>query len=999
MVPGWSYARLNWKSSTTANAQRILYATAAEWAANPGVYHTYNTGHYPTLTSAAIQGDILTGLTESTTYHVASESSSDNGVTWCAAVDKTFTTAAYTGAVYPIPPTPVTVGGSFPPVTHSTLLVGTSSGCTGADNATAFQNCLNIAQPGDHIVLPHGQVFPTGTTFTTPPDHDAIASSAVNISPTNTITCAACISAGWTNGTLVVLGSSYAIPQGLSKGIPYKIINVSGNTFQISYDGTNPVTLVDTGAPPVYLAKFPITHDPIVVMSDGNLPPFGVTFDPVAYASQTAIIQKTASVGVQPDYSSLITFGPLSSNWWIGPGLQFSTLPIAIPTETDPFYYSFSGFDGSGSMLESSTENYNMVWERNYFNPAPAPDRLLYSRLEVTSPNSAVMNNYFGGGNFYNLSRFIPNSVVSGNTITVQPGTYSWPGAGGKHTCTIASPQTLTITGGSGSEYIEIGPIPSCGLTAVLSTGMTATGTGFSIVNAATPAYSLDSNRRLTVLLIGSGSFSGGAVSGWVDHTGQIGAEGSFAVNITNNPGPLLIKGNTILWTNIGVFGDVHGSSTGPCCAPPFVEGDFTVTRNLFEYDPAFYQFGSTWNGGTATTHTGPWETKTGNRILFSGNRIMVSPVNVGFGYCTANGTLNASWPANFVNEQSATDMEIAYNTCLGVGAGGGAFGNYNYNPMTSTAAPTVRWRVHDNIYVPAGYAAGSVITSAMAGGVHAGAGRFWGDIESVQDLIHEHNLLYLNSGNSTQLFNFGQWYAVGGWVVRDNIFSYAGDGGNGIANSGNNAKCGGLSGINYVNCLPHATWSNNVSLATWATSNPAAYVEMTPSAISAYAAQNPTMFWTGSGLNALSDRTAQVGWNNPPTLPALYAPLAGDLNLHFNSLFKSGGQNRAMDSRDVGPDMDALADAQGKVTNAHSWGLTSTSTNITFTTPNDGFSCSVDWGTTAFWTGTGTWTRVNGTQTTRVQTVALTGLPAHAGIDWRVNCEAMQPTGFQQLP
>ena len=106
-------------------------------------------------------------------------------------------------------------------------------------------------------------------------------------------------------------------------------------------------------------------------------------------------------------------------------------------------------------------------------------------------------------------------------------------------------------------------------------------------------------------------------------------------------------------------------------------------------------------------------------------------------------------------------------------------------------------------------------------------------------------------------------------------------------------------------------------------------------------------------------------------------------------------------DGGDVGANMDQLEQHQGKVSNVRAYGSTSTSTTIAFYAP-DSFACGVDWGTSSFWSGSSSWTRVNGAAGSpdpRVQSVALTGLPAHGLIYYRLNCAVQQPTGTVQLP
>jgi len=120
-------------------------------------------------------------------------------------------------------------------------------------------------------------------------------------------------------------------------------------------------------------------------------------------------------------------------------------------------------------------------------------------------------------------------------------------------------------------------------------------------------------------------------------------------------------------------------------------------------------------------------------------------------------------------------------------------------------------------------------------------------------------------------------------------------------------------------------------------------------------------------------------------------------LRLNSASPYISGG-HLSTDGLDIGANIDQLEQHQGKVSNVRALGSTSTSTTIAFFAP-DSKACSVDWGNSAFYSGSGSWTRVSGSGGQRVQTVALTGLPAHGLVYYRVNCAVQQPTGSVQLP
>ncbi len=139
-----------------------------------------------------------------------------------------------------------------------------------------------------------------------------------------------------------------------------------------------------------------------------------------------------------------------------------------------------------------------------------------------------------------------------------------------------------------------------------------------------------------------------------------------------------------------------------------------------------------------------------------------------------------------------------------------------------------------------------------------------------------------------------------------------------------------------------------------------------------------------------MSDRVSQMSWFSPSTSNFRLATSA--------SAYCSGCGSPGSDGLDIGADIDALESAQGKVSNVHPYAVTPTTAAIGFLAP-DSMGCSVDWGTSNFVTGSGTWTRVANSGGARVQSVALSALPAATAITYRVNCAVMQPTGTFTTP
>lgn len=117
---------------------------------------------------------------------------------------------------------------------------------------------------------------------------------------------------------------------------------------------------------------------------------------------------------------------------------------------------------------------------------------------------------------------------------------------------------------------------------------------------------------------------------------------------------------------------------------------------------------------------------------------------------------------------------------------------------------------------------------------------------------------------------------------------------------------------------------------------------------------------------------------------------------LRSDSPLISGGANRGSDGRDVGADIDALEAAQGRVQNARTWGVSTTTANVGYLAP-DADSCTVEYGTNPAW---GTGTRLNDGGGPRVRNVAISGLAANTTYYYRVLCSVEQPSGlFRTAP
>lgn len=138
-------------------------------------------------------------------------------------------------------------------------------------------------------------------------------------------------------------------------------------------------------------------------------------------------------------------------------------------------------------------------------------------------------------------------------------------------------------------------------------------------------------------------------------------------------------------------------------------------------------------------------------------------------------------------------------------------------------------------------------------------------------------------------------------------------------------------------------------------------------------------------------------GWNTvgpaetSPCLLGSVFPFYDYTNNNFrlkpSSTFNSGAASHASDGRGIGVDSDALDVAQGTVSNLRAHDIGSTTATIGFLAPNS-TGCQVDWSSNGFTT----FTPVTNAGGSRVQNVALTGLPSHTLISIRAECAAMQP-------
>ena len=110
-------------------------------------------------------------------------------------------------------------------------------------------------------------------------------------------------------------------------------------TFNVSLDGTNPVTVTGSDSGDVYAIPYPISQDYVVIHSTAsasNLPPPGVRLDPVAYGPYLGKIQLSAPYSPG---GNLMNLSRISAYYYFE-NIVFQTLPNAPSGESDPFPYN-----------------------------------------------------------------------------------------------------------------------------------------------------------------------------------------------------------------------------------------------------------------------------------------------------------------------------------------------------------------------------------------------------------------------------------------------------------------------------------------------------------------------------------------------------------------------------------------------------------------------------------------------------------------------------------
>lgn len=1042
---GSGAARIQWtsdaSSGTPATAQQIVYSTAAEWAANPGTYqHTTAQQAFTVTSSTVIQGGIASNLIPSTLYHF--EGQSFQGGSWCSATDETFTTTALNLNPPTLPiavdttrPTSagthwyLTNGGTLP---GGYSACGTTAGGGYTADTTNWQNCLDsmVDTTGDDLTVPVQNYLISQANL-----HNSANAVAVTCS-TGTSICTRTSGSAPANGSRVIIASDMfgVAPSPINPGIPYYIVNSSGSDFQLSTSlGGSPETLLNTGITVDYI-PYPLTAPKMAIKaasSAGNLPPIGVRLgaDSLAqYLPNMPTLQ-----GVDPILGGIsrpfIQYAPLTMN------LTWENIAFGV----DPTVATTNSSDAANPMawispIGLNITNWGITYDQCAFLHPGAPTRI--AQVSWNGVNNSLINSYsaldFAQPHYYVPSFTYP--TVSGNTITIPPFTFSYPGTSGTKVQCPSSGGTITMSGaGSGVLLFSMGS--NCALSGILTNGLSATTTisGLTFTNQASPAWptwtytsplGFTQVNRAGMQIYGF-TYTSGAVAdtnatimGNLDDVGVSNqrAEGSTGFEIAAW-GPFKFDNNYIQGSAIGgiFWADDLTLGATPCgtsnpCPVKSVLGNLTVTRNTITTDTVHFFYDSlSWDGGNRYWRNLD-EQKAGRYSLWKGNKFGPWSAQVGEGQCGLHEEFSNQFIqiGNYPSYADSSDWSFISNTCFNMASTNLTTSYsfqqspvyYGYVMRNSLISNNLFW--NNNAY--SATAQNQPFPSKVYPGQSSSSCPQGQMMQIGQGENFNISHITVDGSGGCQPFWFWQVQDLTSSSVTGSILNIVNDPGPfssynnqyGTLMSANGylaGSCANTSLSTLFGCINSFNWNSNAMLATWTNSLPGSQVDFTSAqitaAISAYGSYGSSSYWPNA--NTLAGRISQLGWANPAN---------GNFRLISSSPCISGA-HFTLDGLDCGIDQNQMDIDQGNVSNVRILSSASTAATIGLYAP-DSFACGVDWGTTAFYSGTGSWTRVNGAAGSpdpRNQSVALTGLPAHGLIYYRLNCAVMQPTGTIQLP
>jgi hypothetical protein len=821
-------------------------------------------------------------------------------------------------------------------------------------------------------------------------------------------------------------------------------------TFNISYDGSTVITFLNIGGDsggtagsPIYYLTYPLSSSKVLIHSTAAsnlLPPDGVRVGPDTIAQYRPNMIEFEDM--DPTIG-LFNWGPIAGGYYfqdVVVSFDPSVGTASSPNGLDPIGYR------SPLTIGSSATNHNIIFNQSYFDFAPVGGPSRSYLIGVAGLQEGFTNSTLAGLNWW--QPFLTNTTgasFTSSSVTINPFTLYWVGSDGtsatKQSCTSTT-GTVTITSGGGittgpnARSMVLSVKPDCTMALIVQTGMTVTtSANISVTTTAAPfypqtyTYTGPSGGTATGQLyldIGDGELTAGSLTAFNMHspigeTQDAGEAGGGFYATSNVRTTFKWDNNYISGANIvGFFlSDDITDETTPCgivspCPLAFNPGDLTESRSTITVNPCFNPDATCWNGGNYFGRNFS-ETKQGARVLQDGNQYGPFFPMLGQGQCTLhetyvgmdnNGGPNYGVYTGFPFYGDSSNWTFTNNTCSQTGTG------IATNITTNWGGGRVNQnlKIQNNLFLNInGYAQASTLqpynifarvfkdpsSSDCANGYTASLG------SGGQNYIFDHNTIS-GSGGCLPLF-----YDVTGSLpstvtITNNILNLVNDPGafssytleGSFYHGYNNGDfCLATAGKNFLACIGSLTWAGNVMLATWSNSLPGSQVEFASSDITGTLEGYYTGFPTNwPAANTLALRQTQTGWSSVAT---------NNFQLTSTSPYISGNTHSATspttDGLDAGMDQNQRDVHQGRVSNVRAYGLASTSATIAWFAP-DSFPCGVDWSTNSF----ATWTRVAGSAGSpdaRVQSIALSGLPAHGSITARVNCQVAQPTLQISLP
>ena len=916
-----------------------------------------------------------------------------------------------------IPPT-------IPSPTTGAVTIPTPTGTTWHDgiNCTGFNGgsgCVTQAQPGDLVLLKAGTTYNCAPCYL--PSNPNLKTITVANQGSGILQTTATITFTANQQIIFDIGDGGSLPQPLQTGPAgnatddpvYTVTNISGNTFQVKDNtGTLVTSFATAGSGTLYAIAWPLfTGNWVEIDSDApaaNLPPPGVNLDQTKYASSRYSLNNTGGNSFQGGYFA--TGYILRHAKFTAP----ATGSTADPLITQALIVSYSNH---GLV--------NVVFDQDWFAGPARPDRFGSNDNLISGSNFAVTNSVWTNHQSWQP---IKNSTLtaSGNVITLSAGK-NWDWNVNGLDFSLASPLTATITGsGAFNIYWDLNGV----LTIAPGTGVTvSSATGFTVLAAASVtacAFPLDSNNQWNVYPIGCGTVSGSTVTATDENSvasctysannlGMGPGEGTNCFSgatenwYLNQPGPYTSYNNRFVGGTgiVGDFFDYPTQDGGGTQAITTNVHDVYIARNSYGLDLTKISVSANVpadHAGYGSFRNLP-EFKACVRCLVSGNQFGPSVSDVdGAGTCIQFPQLGSaltfySTTVPWVDYQKTTDIEIVSNSFTNCATVEEL--SYNNGTTFQDFVPTRVW-THNNLITynldPTSLWSGYQYTSAFSTLFES---------NGTWDGIWEHNTAYGRGGSQTEI-NLGIYAGCVGCLFQNNIEDFTSVTGTTnypdlLYNSGGapHLPLMPAQGQSYLTAA-QSSLSSEVWLPTWTNFNGGTPTSWTSGQLAGYISNYPTgvTFQSGAGSSYLyTDVASAVSWFSLPN-PTKSAN-GSNFRLRHTSPYISGGSSPGNDGLDRGADIDALEAAEGKLSNLHTFKVSSTGLTVGFLAP-DGYCVTVDADPSSDNSNftPGTFTRfTNSCGNARVQNVSITGLTAHGTYTFRVNGTTMQPTFTLQLP